>query len=163
MKDQAKIVHRFLIFRQAAQGFVHIEPEQFAFLVEIGSAPPVRPVVGCVVEKGRGIGGVLKRPPVASRTIFIGGHELTELLHRLFLRQQAASRGENKAAEIFRQSLIDPEQIVFHRHLIIRSRESFGAAIFSIPGMRVFVRKETRECEEPRFVDQAALRGAIVA
>src|SRR6202050_135624 len=29
--------------------------------------------------------------------------------------------------------------------------------------MRVFVRKQPGECEELRFVDQAALRGAIVA
>ena len=133
-----------MIFRETPNGGVHVEPQKNAFIVEIRPAAPVFPVVIGLIEHYRGIGSVLQRSPAAARLVIEEcGQTMCEFFVHLFQVVQAAPRGQH-FAPIFRQALVDPQQVVAHRLVIIGGRQIFRPAKFAVPGMHEFVREQDR-------------------
>ena len=83
-------------------------------------------------QLGGGVGGILQITPLAAGDVVERGGSAREILPLLFHGEQAAASREH-FAEIVRQAFVNPEKIVLHNRLIIRSREPGGAAKFSVP------------------------------
>ena len=64
--------------------------------------------------------------------------------------------------EIFGESLVNPEQVALHGHLIVGRGQARGAAILAIPAMDVFVRKQARVEFAIGLVDQATFADTAI-
>src|SRR5207245_9821034 len=97
----------------------------------------------------------------ASTVVEAGGAQGKELSVG-FRRNEAASRGQHPA-EIFSETLVDPQQIAFHRLLEIVRRQAFGPPIISIPRMDEFMRYQRRAHQMRDGIRQKILSRPLVA
>src|SRR2546427_6104585 len=142
---------------------IGFEPNQQAFIVEVGAAPPRSPSLPTrPVENLRGHSCVLQRPPGAPGPVVQVGSRPGKLFALRMRRAQAAA-GSEHVTQILRQPFIDPEQIAAHGLLIIGCSQAGRAAILSVPGMDKLVRKESREKSVAIRVEQRAFGRAVVA
>src|SRR5205807_10402147 len=88
------------------------------------------------------IGRVFQRTPGSSRADFESRSDLCDHIACLLRGTHAGTRGQDIAV-IIRQAFIDPQQIVLHWHIEVRSPEVRRAAKLAVPGMHVFVRQKS--------------------
>ena len=103
-----------------------------------------------------GVGGVLQVAPGAAGSVIKSGGGHGKVFARLVGSEQPAAGGQH-GAEIIREAFVNPQQIVLHGLLIVRSGEIGGAAVFSVPRMHVLVRKQAGFHFASGFIDQSAL------
>jgi hypothetical protein len=85
----------------------------------------------------------------------------SQVIARLLGCEQAAASGQHRA-QVIRQSLVDPEQIVLHRLLIVGSGEVRGTPVFSVPRMNVLVGEQAGVQLARGFVHKPSLVDAAV-
>ena len=73
--------------------------------------------------------------------------------------------GAQHHADIFRQSLVHPQQIAAHRRVVVAGGETDGPTVLAVPGMRVLVRQQLVDAAAVAqiVVDEGALARAIIA
>src|SRR2546423_4375847 len=113
-----EVVERALPRSELAYERVCVEPDQLALVVEVNAAPLRRPLAGRVVEKLRGDRRVNQRTPQTTGSVVESGGCHRQLVSVLFWRPQSASRAQDVSV-ILGQPLVNPEQLVLHRLLII--------------------------------------------
>ena len=142
---------------------VHIQPDELAFRIEVPHPPPVLPFARRVVEDLGFVGSVLQRTPLAARAVVHVGGAGSEHVPVLLGGQHPAAGGEH-VAQVFCESLVDPEQVPSHgRGIEIRGPEPRGAAELPVPGMHVLVGQEVRACQLRGRVREVIREGAVVA
>ncbi len=110
-----------------------------------------------------GIGCVLKIAPDPAWHVVQLSRGDGQMIPRLVGRQQTAAGGQH-LAQVLRKTLVDPEQIVLHRLLVVRCGEVRRTSIFSVPRMYVLMGKETCRqlsrvlVHQSPFVDAAVVR-----
>src|SRR2546426_8963925 len=135
---------------------IGFEPNQQAFIVEVGAAPPRSPSLPTrPVENLRGDSCVLQRPPGAPGPVVqVSARPGKRFALRIGCTQAAA--GSEQVTQILRQPFIDPEQIAAHGLLIIGCSQAGRAAKLSVPGWENPVGKEAPEKAEPTRAGQPA-------
>ena len=113
------------------------------------------------IKLGRGVGGVLQVAPFAARKMIESGGSQGEIFAVLVGGEQSAAGGEYEA-QIFGQSLVDPEQIVLHDLLVVGRGEVGGAAVLSVPRVHILVGQQASRFFAGRVVDQRALVDAAI-
>src|SRR5271170_911929 len=157
----AEIVERFLAAGLFADDGVGFEPDERAFVIVIDAAAPRRTFGRSAVQDLRGNGGVLQVAPGAAGAIVQRGGGGGERLPKQIERRDSGASGENQSV-ILRQALVNPEKIALHWRLVIGRGETNWAAIFAVPGMREFVRKQVGGFKGGRIGEEIFF-GAIVA
>src|SRR5262245_24237546 len=116
-----EVVDGLLAVRQLANGGVDIEPDQPAFIVEVGVATVSRPLSGREVQQLRGGRRVAQRTPTPPRLVVEKRGYLCEPLFVVGPTPNAAPPGKH-VAEILCQALVHPQQIANHRLLKVWRR-----------------------------------------
>ena len=161
VEGAAEVVERFLAFGLLADERVGVEPDEFAFVVEVDAAAAVAPLVAGLVELRGHVGGVLKWSPGAAATDGEAGGDEGEVFAVIFRRPEAGAGGHH-AAVVFGQAFVDPEQVVLHGLLVVGRKQVSGATMLAVPGVEVFVSEEAGEVSEDVVVDQCPFVSAVV-
>src|SRR5215472_3135778 len=133
-KQPAEIIQRFLAAGLAANRGIHVQPDEEAFRIVIGGAAPIGPF-GLRSKKTLDGGcSVLKRTPGASGAMVEHRSGVGSVFTPLLWRAQACSASED-VSQIIGETFVDPQQIAFHRLLIVGRCQSRGTAIFAVPRM----------------------------
>ena len=72
-------------------------------------------------------------------------------------------RTASTSAKVLGQAFVDPEQVAFHRLLVVAGREARGAAVLAVPAMGELVRQQVAGRGGIGRVDKGSSGNAIVA
>ena len=90
---------------------------------------------------GDAVSGVLQVAPGAARAMIQIGRDLRQRVAELIRSTDTASGAEH-VSQVRRQTLINPQQIGLHGFFVVWRGQVRWPAVFSVPGMHIFVRKE---------------------
>src|SRR2546423_4465598 len=156
-----EVVERALPRSELTYERVGVEPNQLALVVEVNAAALRRPLDGRVVEELRGDRRVNQRTPQTARSVVESGGHVREVVPVLFRRPESAARRQNVAV-ILGQPLVNPEQLVLHRLLVVACGKPRGPSVLAVPGVEVFVREDAPGEARRRLVNERALGDAAV-
>src|SRR5208337_4853356 len=123
VKETAEIFEGFLAVALVMNEGVNLEPQQLAFGVIVGAAPPIGPTAPAEGKAGHCVGGVLERPPSPSRAARTHVRRGAGKTFAVLLRGPQSTAGGQEIAEEVGESLVDPQQIGLHRRLEIGSAQ----------------------------------------
>src|SRR5215469_15620191 len=107
MEEMAKIIQSLLAVAHPADRGFHIKPDQEAFRIEVHTAPPAFEFRSSAIENLGSIGGVLKWPPTAPRSVIQRSRGFRRFVQELLFGPQAAA-GSEDLAQILCEPFIDP-------------------------------------------------------
>src|ERR1700733_9003556 len=113
-KLYTKVVQRFLVAGQLANGGIGIQPYQLAFLIVVLAAPPIAPVRVVPTENLTGDGRVFEVAPRTTRLNIKPGGAPGERFAVDFGRPKSRACREH-VSPVLRHALVDPEQIALLR------------------------------------------------
>src|ERR1700693_1437736 len=104
----AEIIDGFFSLALLADGYIHPQPVQRVFIVEIDTAPPGMPGLWRKIKLRSGAGCVLQVSPRAPRSVIERGRGDRQGV-TLLLGSVPAAAGGQHGAEIIRKTFIHPE------------------------------------------------------
>ena len=156
-----EIVHRAAAAAKLSKPGIHLEPDQHAFRIIILAAHPARPGLRAARLDDRVVGRVDQRAPGAAGKGVVEGGGARELVEHVGGRHQAGARGEDIAPEL-RPPLVDPEQAVAHRHVVIGRPQVRRAAVLAVPAMGELVGQEVASRRARIPVGEIVARVAVL-
>ncbi len=133
---------------------IGVEPHEHHLVVVVTPAADGAPLGRRIAVSGQGRGGVGEAAPRApgSSAVHRGGHP-GEVRTRLLGRTQPAAGAQHQIAQITGHALVDPQEIVDHRLLVVAGRKTDRTTVFSVPGMHVLVR-DGAVLDQPRGIGE---------
>ncbi len=141
-----EVVQRLPAIGALADQGVGVEPDQLALDIVVLVALPGAPACGATLADDRVVDRVLHRAPFAADGVVIGRGVERQGVQRLLAAVQTRAGGQNLAPELG-LALIDPQQLVLERQVVVGDVLTGRAAIFAVPGVGVFVAQQVAVAE----------------
>ena len=132
VEGAAKVIDGFSSLTLLADDRVGFKPDQQTLIIKVDAPAQRLPVGSRGIQQLRGHGGIGQRAPFPTRAIIESGRVEGQSLPVLRRRDEAAAGGQHPT-QIFRQSFVHPQQIPFHRLLVVRRGQALRPAVLAIP------------------------------